>query len=111
MDDNEEIIDLIKERLDKGAAEYGHGIRVKDNTTNWGTNLDSWTEMGLEEALDLSIYLASQILRVMRNEEQRKQIVKRLSERIAELEAEQVRLDSELSKTNQALADEMSQNN
>ena len=86
MDDNEEIIDLIKERLDKGAAEYGHGIRVKDNTTDWGTNLDSWTEMGLEEALDLSIYLSAQILRVMRNEEQRKQIVKRLTEEIAELE-------------------------
>ena len=86
MDDNEEIIDLIKERLDKGAAEYGHGIRVKDNTTNWGTKTDSWTEMGLEEAIDLSIYLAAQILRVMRNEEQRKKIVKRLTEEIAELE-------------------------
>jgi hypothetical protein len=86
MDDNEEIIDLIKKRIAKGAAEYGHGIRVKDKTTNWGTKIDSWTEMGLEEALDLSIYLAAQILRVMRNEEQRKTIVKGLTERIAELE-------------------------
>ena len=111
MDDNEEIIDLIKKRLAKGAAEYGHGIRVKDNTTNWGTEIDSWTEMGLEEALDLSIYLSAQILRVMRNEEQRRQIVKRLTERIEELEAEQVKLKDELAKTNQALIDEMSGNN
>jgi len=111
MDDNDEIIALIKKRLDKGAAEYGHGIRVKDNTTNWGTENNSWTEMGLEEVLDLSIYLSAQILRTMRNEEQRTQIVKRLTERIAELEAEQARLDSELAKTNQALADEMSGNN
>lgn len=100
MDDNEEIIDLIKKRLDKGAAEYGHGIRVKDDTTNWGTNLDSWTEMGLEEALDLSIYLAAQILRVMRNEEQRKKIVKRLTERVSELQ-------EQLDKANIALADEL----
>ena len=111
MDDNNEIIALIKKRLDMGAAEYGHGIRVKDKTTNWGTEIDSWTEMGLEEVLDLSIYLSAQILRVMRNEEQRRQIVKRLTERIEELEAEQVKLKDELAKTNQALIDEMSGNN
>ena len=93
MDDNNEIIDLIKKRLDKGAAEYGHGIRVKDNTTNWGTETNSWTEMGLEEALDLSIYLAAQILRVMRNEEQRMKIVKRLTEKNAELETAKKRYE------------------
>ena len=56
--------------------------------------------MGLEEALDLSIYLAAQILRVMRNEEQRKKIVKRLTERVSELQ-------EQLDKANIALADEL----
>ncbi len=51
--------------------------------------------MGLRR-LDLSIYLAAQILRVMRNEEQRKKIVKRLTERIAELEARAGQTDNEL---------------
>lgn len=61
---NEEIIELLKDRLKIGFDRYGHGVRPMDDTTTWGTERDSWIEMGLEEALDLSIYLGAAILRI-----------------------------------------------
>jgi len=64
MDDNEDILTLIKERLAKGEREYGHGIRTGDDTTQWGTNRDSWVEMALEEALDMALYLSAQLIRL-----------------------------------------------
>jgi hypothetical protein len=66
MDDNEEILNIIKQRLQVGQETYGHGIRVNDDTRQWGTKNDSWGEMGLEEILDLTLYLAAQILRYER---------------------------------------------
>ena len=73
MDDNEDIIrlagmwypftDAIKARLTIGLNTYGHGIRVKDDTTQWGTETDSWLEMGLEEIDDLAIYVMAQCVR------------------------------------------------
>lgn len=75
MDDNETILRLlrngpfskgypfekaVKARLDLGRERYGHGIRVDDDTTQWGTRTDSWLEMGLEEIDDLAIYIAAQ---------------------------------------------------
>lgn len=68
QDDNDPILNLIKERLALGRKRYGHGIRANDDTRQWGTKTDSWTEMGLEEVLDLSLYLAAQIIRVMGKE-------------------------------------------
>ena len=68
-DDNDRILKLIKERLAIGEERYGHGVRKNDDTTQWGTKTDSWTEMGLEEALDLTIYLSAQLLRLLDNEE------------------------------------------
>ena len=62
--ENEEIIKLLKDRLKIGFDRYGHGVRPMDDTTTWGTERDSWIEMGLEEALDLSIYLGAAILRI-----------------------------------------------
>lgn len=64
MDDNEQILSIIKQRMKVGQETYGHGIRVNDDTRQWGTKNDSWGEMGLEEILDLSLYLAAQILRL-----------------------------------------------
>ena len=64
MDDNPRIIDLIKERLAKGEKAYGHGLRHGDDTREWGTREDSWTEMALEEALDMTIYLCTALIRV-----------------------------------------------
>ena len=63
-DDNDEIIELLKARLDLGRERYGHGIRVHDDTRTWGTPADSWAEMGLEEALDLCLYLSAAIVRI-----------------------------------------------
>ena len=64
QDRNEEIRELINERLELGRERYGHGIRPSDDTRQWGTKVDSWAEMALEEALDLSIYLSAELLRV-----------------------------------------------
>ena len=55
-DDNPEILEKIKAAMAKGEKEYGHGLRSGDDTTQWGTENDSWIEMALEEALDMSIY-------------------------------------------------------
>lgn len=73
MDDNDAILRLLKKRypfeeairarLDLGRERYGHGIRVEDDTTQWGTKTDSWLEMGLEEIDDLAIYVIAQLLR------------------------------------------------
>lgn len=63
-DDNPEILKKIKAAMAKGEKEYGHGLRSGDDTTQWGTEDDSWIEMALEEALDMSIYLATQLIRI-----------------------------------------------
>ena len=48
-DDNPEILEKIKAAMAKGEKEYGHGLRSEDDTTQWGTETDSWIEMALEE--------------------------------------------------------------
>ena len=63
-DDNKEILEIITERMNMGLERYGHGIRIGDNTKQWGTKEDSWEEMALEVALDGMIYLAASILRI-----------------------------------------------
>ena len=74
MDDNNEIIntamlgwypfkDALESRLAVGVETYGHGVRVNDDTTQWGTKTDSWLEMGLEEIDDLAIYVIAQVIR------------------------------------------------
>lgn len=85
MDDNDAILRLLKKRypfeeairarLDLGRERYGHGIRVEDDTTQWGTKTDSWLEMGLEEIDDLAIYVAAQLVREVKYYMSRKQIV------------------------------------
>ena len=68
MDDqNEEILKLIKERMDLGLKRYGHGVQVNDDTRQWGTKKDNWSEMALEEVLDGMIYMAAQIIRILKN--------------------------------------------
>jgi hypothetical protein len=64
MHDNPSVLRLIAERMALGAERYGHGVRVSDDTRQWGTDIDSWTVMALEEALDGMIYLASEIIRI-----------------------------------------------
>ena len=66
-DQNEEILTLIKERMKLGLQRYGHGIRIDDDTRQWETKKDNWSEMALEEVLDGMIYMAAQILRILKN--------------------------------------------
>ena len=63
LDDNWKIIQLLKARMKLGADRYGHGLRVYDDTRIYGTQEDSWEEMGLEEMLDGLVYLSAAIIR------------------------------------------------
>ena len=74
-DYNAEILEMIRERMDVGKKRYGHGLRINDDTRQWGTNENSWTEMGLEEVLDLSIYLSAQILRIQEREREGRAVI------------------------------------
>lgn len=67
MDDNAEIMELLKKRLELGKQRYGHGVRVNDDTRQWGTETNDWELMMLEEALDGMIYSAAAMIRVMRS--------------------------------------------
>ena len=68
-DQNSQIIKLITERMELGQERYGHGVRVDDDTTQWGTKQDSWAEMALEEVLDGMIYMAAQLIRVLNHKD------------------------------------------
>lgn len=63
LDENWHIIQLLKARMKLGAERYGHGLRVYDDTRDYGTQEDSWEEMGLEEMLDGLVYLSAAIIR------------------------------------------------
>ena len=65
-DDNKEIMELLEKRLALGRERYGHGVRVDDDTREWGTEENSWELMMLEEALDGRIYSAAAMIRILR---------------------------------------------
>ena len=50
---NDDIVSLIKQRMEKGRKEYGHGLLKGDR---------DWTKEALEEALDMSIYLSAKLV-------------------------------------------------
>ena len=56
-------MDYIRERLAFGQSKYGHGVRVRDDTTTWGTPVNSWMHMALEEFLDGIIYVVADYIR------------------------------------------------
>ena len=56
-------MDLIERRMEFGKAKYGHGVRVTDDTTTWGTPVNSWMHMALEEHLDGIIYVVADYIR------------------------------------------------
>ncbi len=74
-DYNAEILNMIEARMAIGKKRYGHGLRINDDTRQWGTSEDSWTEMGLEEALDLVIYLSAQIIRIQEREREGRSVI------------------------------------
>ena len=53
---NDRIVDLIKERMEKGRAQYGHGLKEDSGY--------DWVQEALEEALDLSIYVAARLVEI-----------------------------------------------
>jgi hypothetical protein len=53
---NPEILRLIESRMAKGRRQYGHGL-LRDS------GLD-WVQEALEEALDLSIYVAAKLVEI-----------------------------------------------
>jgi hypothetical protein len=61
--DKEGMQERIKERMKMGLERYGHGIRLEDDTRQWGTRENSWLEMCEEEILDGIIYSISHKLR------------------------------------------------
>jgi hypothetical protein len=56
---NDRILDLIKGRMAKGRAQYGHGL-----LENSGYD---WVKEALEEALDLSVYVAARLIEIDKN--------------------------------------------
>lgn len=53
----------ILDRLAMGREKYGHGVRVDDDTTSWGTKENSWMEMAREEFLDAVVYVIADYIR------------------------------------------------
>ena len=51
-------------RLELGLRKYNHGVRVDDDTRDWGTPVNSWLHMAREEFLDAMIYVAADYIRV-----------------------------------------------
>lgn len=68
-DDNKEILELLKERMEMGIDKYGHGVKVNQNTQDFGTKDDDWELMALEEMLDGLIYTTASIIRYRRKKE------------------------------------------
>lgn len=62
-DDNEEIMQLLHERLQLGRKTYGHGVIVDQDTRKHGTPDNDWELMALEELLDGLIYTTAAIIR------------------------------------------------
>jgi hypothetical protein len=70
-DDNAQIIERIKQRLEIGFETYGHGVRIQDDTTQYGTSRDDWAAMSEEEILDGLIYAAAAAIKQERIQEKR----------------------------------------
>ena len=61
------MLDKIDLRLQIGRERYGHGVRVNDNTREWGTHRNSWAEMAEEELLDCVVYVVADYIRQFRD--------------------------------------------
>ena len=56
-------LELIIGRMALGRERYGHGVRPKDDTTQWGTRSNSWLEMAQEEIIDAIVYTCADYIR------------------------------------------------
>lgn len=57
------MLDLVHKRLALGMQRYGHGVRVRMDTTTFGTDTNDWFQMAIEEFLDGAIYTAADYIR------------------------------------------------
>ena len=53
---NKEIIGLVKDKLDFGQKKYGSDVTLMDKR--------DWGEEGLEEAIDMILYLVAELIRM-----------------------------------------------
>lgn len=60
MECNSEILRLIEARMAKGRAQYGHGLLADSGY--------DWVQEALEEALDLSIYVAARLVEIQKKD-------------------------------------------
>lgn len=60
---SEWILKRILDRMKLGQERYGHGVRVSDDTRQWGTIKNSWAEMCEEEIIDGVIYISASMIR------------------------------------------------
>ena len=58
------VLEELTGRLELGISKYNHGVRVDDDTRDWGTPRNSWLHMAREEFLDAMIYIAADYIRV-----------------------------------------------
>ena len=61
MECNNDILRLIEARLEKGRRQYGHGLLADSGY--------DWVQEALEEALDLSIYVAARLVEIQRKKD------------------------------------------
>lgn len=59
----EQLLQRIQDRMKLGRERYGHGVRVSDDTRQWGTVRNSWAEMCEEEIIDGVIYISANMIR------------------------------------------------
>ena len=71
--DKKDIMKLIQGRLDIGRERYGHGVIVDDDLSKYGCT--GWLSMAMEEVLDQTIYLATKIVKIQRQELREKPLV------------------------------------
>ena len=58
------VLEELTGRLELGIGKYNHGVRVDDDTRDWGTPWNSWLHMAREEFLDAMIYIAADYIRI-----------------------------------------------
>jgi hypothetical protein len=84
--------DDLMGRLQLGLKKYNHGVRVDDDTRDWGTPVNSWLYMAKEEFLDAIIYVAADYIRYSgmkrdENEEDDNRLIMHVINTYSELES------------------------
>jgi len=81
---NQKILKLIEKRLQMGAIEHGSDVPI-DNTRDQ-------LQDALEEALDLSVYLAAKILEINRRESKWIKLQRKITMTLSKMKPKSVKL-------------------